>query len=49
MKTLLFAEDQEAEERGGGLGARDAITQRFQAEGGLAVALETDLEKVENI
>lgn len=40
MKTLLFAEDQETEEGGGSLGARDASTEGFQAEGGLTLALD---------
>lgn len=40
LKTLLFREDQETEERGGSLGACDAITEQFQAEGGLTVALD---------
>lgn len=42
MKTLLFAEDQETEEGGGSLGARDTITEGFQAEGGLTVALDKE-------
>lgn len=42
LKTLLFAEDQQTEEGGGRLRACDTVTQRLQAEGGLAVALDND-------
>lgn len=45
LKALLFAEDQETEEGGGSLGACDAITERFQAEGGLTVALDKQRER----
>lgn len=40
MEPLLFAEDQETEECFSRLGTRDAITQRFQAEGGVPVTLD---------
>lgn len=40
VELLLFPEDQEAEEGFGSLGTRDAIAQRFQAEGGAPVALD---------
>lgn len=40
VEPLLFPEDQETEEGFGSLGTRDAITQRFQAEGGVPVALD---------
>lgn len=40
VEPLLFPEDQEAEEGFGSLGTRDAIAQRFQAEGGAPVALD---------
>lgn len=40
VEPLLFAEDQETEEGFGSLGTRDAVTQRFQAEDGVPVALD---------
>lgn len=46
MKTLLFPEDQETEEGGGSLGACDASTEGFQAEGGLTVVLDRDFREI---
>lgn len=39
-KLPLFAEDQETEEGLGSLPARRALTQRFQADGGVPVPLD---------